>query len=360
MIAKPAEYSLDSKQTSKLLFFGLFFLVLFAFMTPTKASTQRDLDSKECIPIKLSFIQPWGSDYFPNHQLWYSELLSLQRLGVDEVVFQWAVWGPELSQDIQLPVWMEAAVAQAKQSGTKIWFGLRYDPSFIEKLKKEGQPYLNRRLKETRLLANALKAQIHHSTHPDEVFSGWYIPDEIDGRLLLDSKLRPLLTQYATQTRDVLREVLPGPVAISGYADLKVEPIKLASHWNNFMSRSSIDILFLQDGLGAKLMEPNSSRSLQRAISLAFRAQTHRVIPVIEIFEIDPRTVEFRTIPTTMNTLESRLENARSSPDQPVALFSLSSHVLRFDNKHSRDIEEFLAHNAQLCDNTDRSDPKNE
>ncbi|GHB34354.1 hypothetical protein GCM10007094_24360 [Pseudovibrio japonicus] len=240
----------------------------------------------------------------------------------------------------------------AHQSGTKMWFGLRYDPSFIAKLRAEGQPYLDRRLEETRKLANALKAQMQYVAEPSEIFAGWYIPDEIDGRLLLDSDLRELITQYTTQTRDVLQEVLPGPVAISGYTDLKSEPQKLADYWNSLMAASSMDLLLLQDGLGAKLMEPYSSRSLQRAISQAFQLQDHTVIPVVEIFEIDPRTVDFKTIPTTMNTMKSRLKNARFSDEQPVALFSLSSHILRFDNKHSRDMAEFLTGNAKACEDT--------
>ncbi|WP_083841574.1 DUF4434 domain-containing protein [Pseudovibrio sp. FO-BEG1] len=298
----------------------------------------------------MSFIQPWGDEYFPNPGLWRSELLSHQRLGINEVVLQWTLWGTDVSQPVKLPMWVEAAIRGADESGTKIWFGLRYDPSFIEKLKQNGSTYLHQRLQETSRLAKALKSQILYvSSEPNKIFAGWYISDEIDGELLLDSNLRKLVTRYTTQTRAILKSILPGPVAISGYTDLKSKPKKLAGHWDKLMSKSSMDILLLQDGLGAKLMEPYSSRSLHNAVSTAFRQQKHTVIPVVEIFEIDPRTADFKTIPTTVGTMKSRLKNVRFAPGNPVALFSLSSHVLKFDNKHSRDIETFLKQNAKVC-----------
>ncbi len=352
MTVKPAEYLSDFKQTSRILLLGLCSLFLFTPLLPLKTYAQQGPRLQECIPTRMSFIQPWDDEYFPNHELWHSEFLIHQRLGIDEIILQWTRWGDDLGEDIKLPAWLETAIIAADQSGAQIWFGLHYDPTFIENLKDEGQPYLDRRLQQTRELASLLKAEISDLEDSDKIFAGWYIPDEIDSELLLDSKHRQLITHYTTQTRIALNEILPGPVAISGYTDLKNNPQKLAFHWHNLMAASSMDILLLQDGLGAKLMEPYSSRRLQRAINSAFHKQSHEVIPVVEIFEIDPRSIDFRTIPTSMNTMKSRLRNARFSDEQPVALFSLSSHILKFDNKHSRDIAEFLAGNAQACDNT--------
>ncbi|KZK83135.1 hypothetical protein PsAD13_03340 [Pseudovibrio sp. Ad13] len=349
MTVRPAECFSGFKQTSKLFVLGVFCLALITFMMIFKAYARQDSGAKECIPIRMSFIQPWGDEYFPNPRLWRSELLAHQRLGIEEVILQWTMWGSDLQDEIKLPLWLEAAIMGADEAGAKLWFGLRYDPTFMEKLQKDGQAYLDNRLAETEKLATAIRAQISYTTHPTEVFAGWYIPDEIDGNLLLDSKLKQLVTGYTKQTRAILNRILPGPVAISGYTDLKTIPRKLATQWNKLMAKSSMDILLLQDGLGAKLMEPYSSRNLQRAISAAFSTQDHTVIPVVEIFEIDPRTADFSTIPTTLGTMKSRLKNARFSPAQPLALFSLSSHILKFDNKHSREIKEFLTQNAHVC-----------
>jgi len=349
MTVKPAGFFSAYKQTFKLFLFGLFCLSLFTFLVIFKAHARQDSGAKECIPIRMSFIQPWGDEYFPSPRLWRSELLAHQRLGVDEVVLQWTLWGSDLQNKVELPLWLEAAIMGADEAGAKLWFGLRYDPSFIDKLRKDGQGYLDKRLDETRKLAKAIQRQISYTSHPTEVFAGWYIPDELDGNLLLDSKLTQLITNYTKQTRAILNSILPGPVAISGYTDLKTIPRKLAAQWNKLMAKASMDILLLQDGLGAKLMEPYSSRNLQRAITAAFSTQDHTVIPVVEIFEIDPRTADFSTIPTTLGTMKSRLKNARFTPAQPVALFSLSSHILRHDNKHSREIKEFLSENAHIC-----------
>lgn len=314
-----------------------------------KAQARYDFGEKECIPIHMSFLQPWGDEYFPNLRLWRSEFLSHQRLGVDEVVLQWTMWGADLNKEITLPVWVEAAIMGADQAGAKIWFGLRYDPSLIENLKNKGQPYLDARLHETKQIATALKSQMSYAANPSEVFAGWYISDEIDAALLQDNKLRKLLTQYMLETQAILNRILPGPVSISGYTNSTHEPKKLARLWDTLLDNTLVDVLLLQDGLGAKLMEPYSSRKLQRAISAQFKQHGHTVIPVVEIFEIDPRKPDFRTMPTTVGTMKRRLDNARFDPNQPVALFSLSSHILKYDNKHSRDIEEFLSKNAKTC-----------
>ncbi|SDR03145.1 DUF4434 domain-containing protein [Pseudovibrio sp. Tun.PSC04-5.I4] len=349
MTAKPAEYFWVFKQTFKQLILWGLCLGILTIVMMLKAYARPDSGVKECIPIRMSFIQPWGDEYIPNQRIWRSELLSHQRLGVDEIILQWTLWSSDHSTEPKLPIWLESAILAADDAGTKIWFGLRYDPGFIKGLRTKGQAYLDQRLSENRALAKAIKSQLAYASHPDQVFAGWYIADEIDSELLLDAKLNTLITSYVKRTRIALNEILPGPVAISGYTGMETNAEKLAARWNTLMNASSLDILLLQDGLGAKLMEPYSSRNLQRSINAAFQKQDHTVIPVVEIFEIDPRTPDFKTMPTKVGTMKRRLSNARIKPDQSVALFSLSSHVLKHDSKDSRDLAKFLQQNAQIC-----------
>jgi len=215
--------------------------------------------NRESVPPRLSgsFLQPDLGDSWTMDQ-WENEFRYMQDASVEMMVIQWTADSkekttifpatlPGYTQSTQHDV-VERVLATADQSGAKVYLGLQVNDDWWS-------VYLSDPawLQNEAALANALADELwqRYQHHPS--LAGWYLPFEVDNIDTTSAQWNNLVAFYRTVGKH-LHRLTPGkPIVISPFYNTSegMSSSQWQSMWEYVLKRSPIDVVALQDGVGA-------------------------------------------------------------------------------------------------------------
>ncbi|NCC24732.1 MAG: DUF4434 domain-containing protein [Deltaproteobacteria bacterium] len=307
-----------------------------------------------------TFVQLWDRhENWPPEQ-WDILCADLAALGVRELILQWSLrtepaffWRltPERRKEvphdrIDPALAVEAVVQAAKRHDLRVRFGLTEDPAWWAEIKNEPtlvEVFLNRLLQDQLALARTL-TEIYGQ---DDVFAGFYIPQEIDDQTWLDADRRCRLEEHLARLFDGLEIIRPGSsLAISCFATGKDDPRGFARFMARLACAGGIGLVLYQDGLGTERLLQTESAAYLQALVPALAEVGTRVSVVVETFAPTPDGRGF--IPAPMARIASQLAQARSLTDTPITAFSLPDYVHPLAGPKAEDI--FRAYGEYLLE----------
>lgn len=337
----------------RLLFRALPLALAFVLLLPSQIAPQghaADAASSECYEIRYSFLQPWGDQYFTDPEEWAAEFRQLRGHGVEHAILQWTLWGKEIYSNPTLPEWLPAALEAANDTGTQLWVGLRYDPELLENIKGyRAEDYMEWRLAEAEDAAALLGAYLQDHPTVRQAVAGWYIADEVDNTLLMQGAANELLTRFLSAQRQVMTTAVDMPVAVTSYASGDLPRNKLAQHLADFMDHTGASILFMQDSLGVALQSRKQAKTQFTALRELARERSWKVVPVVEIFDINQKDKSFSSLSVEATTALERIKLASQTVQEPLALFSVSVHVLHDASSNGKELSSLLRKNRLGC-----------
>ena len=237
-------------------------------------------------PIVGTFIQyePWMMKL--DRAAWRRELDAMRGAGIELVVIQWLEFENErffAAQDDADPTRIILDYCDAH--GMRVFIGLSHADLWWSRLKDHD--HLDRA--SARSVAVANEAWRRYGRHAS--FAGWYLPQELrDATYPLQYTLR--IRTFYKMLGDRCRALSGGkPVAIAPAMSGTVSPKKFGQMYAALLPGSGIDILMLQDGVGARGWDADFERRIVpyfREMSDACRASRVALWSDVEIFRRGP------------------------------------------------------------------------
>jgi len=207
--------------------------------------------------IRGSFLQPALGDAWTLNE-WRDEFHYMRNARLDQLFIQWTADSKEktttypsgisgYTQSTQHDV-VKRALESADASGAQVYLGLQINDDWWTNY-ISNKPWLENEAK----VANALADDLWKRYGRHESLTGWYLPFEIDNVASTPAEWHNLVAFYRT-VGNHLHKLTPGkPIVIAPFfnptADLS--PSQWESMWEYVLKRSPIDVLALQDGVGA-------------------------------------------------------------------------------------------------------------
>lgn len=247
--------------------------------------------------LRGAFLQPaLGDAWTPGE--WRSEFHYMIKAGLDQMVLQWTADSKEMTtiypsrlagytQSTKHDV-VRRALETADLSGGQIYLGLQINDDWWTNYIFD-RLWLDNEAK----AANALADDLWHryGSHPS--LTGWYLGFEVDNVQSSPADWDNLVAFYQIVANH-LHELTPGkPIVIAPFFDTQADlsSSQWQTMWEYVLKRSPIDVLALQDGIGAgqakKTQLPEWFSAVRNAIlnsrpQMRFWADTETFIPGYE------------------------------------------------------------------------------
>lgn len=210
------------------------------------------------LKLNGSFLQPELGDQWSNAE-WEDEFQYMKDVGMDHLILQWsantefgtAVYPTtvsgltqETSQDV-----VAKALQMGEEYGLDIYIGLQLNHEWFVN-------YTNNVawLDEEAGVASDLIEDLWNQYSGYDSFKGWYLSFEVDNWNLPDATSWQRMANFYNDVTTVAHTVSPGlPIMISPFYNVSggLNPSGWQTMWEYILSRTDIDILALQDGIGA-------------------------------------------------------------------------------------------------------------
>ena len=213
----------------------------------------------------------------------------LRALGAARLIVQWTQDGDEPLLDL-----LPAVFA----SGLAIDLGLVHEPRYWT----EGAAAFAGIEERARALLPRLRPFASRAN-----FHGWYITTEVDDVRWPNPTARAQLAAHLKATVKAARRVRRAPVAISGFSNGALSPVRLAEFWHRLLRETGVSQLLFQDGVGAGKL------TLQQLPDYYLALRRVPVLPVVEIFQM-VRETPFEAVAAPLQRVERQLELAGNAP----------------------------------------------
>ena len=234
--------------------------------------------------LRGSFLQPALGDAWTLGQ-WRNEFHYMSEAGLDQMVLQWTADSKEkttiypsglagYTQSTQHDV-VKQALETAEVSGGQVYLGLQINDDWWTNYIFD-RPWLDNEAK----IANALADDLWKRYGRHESLTGWYLGFEVDNVASTRADWDNLVAFYQTVGHH-LHELTPGkPILIAPFFNTQADlsSSQWETMWEYVLKHSPIDVLALQDGIGAghatKAQLPEWFSAVQTAIQNS-RPQMH-------------------------------------------------------------------------------------
>ena len=268
-------------------------------------------------------------------QDWTTLFRYLKELQLSHIVIQWTVYDdlafyptPGGPQTPNPP--LETILRLADEAAIAVYVGLVYEPKYWEQIRQplpQVEKYLGRLRSHSVSVASQLLPIVQQ--HPS--FQGWYIPEEIDDTTWRASDFRAALYTHLNRLSAYLHTLTPTKkVAVSGFANGRLEPQAFESFWSGLLAGAAIDVVLFQDGIGARKQELPELAFYLTAIRNATQAHHRELKIIIEIFEqvagppLDDQP--FQATPAVLGRIRHQIETSAAYASGLVA-FSIPEYM---------------------------------
>jgi hypothetical protein len=207
-----------------------------------------------------SFIQPALPDSWTNTQL-ANEMTYLGAACMDTQVLQWTadsktkkatyatgLTGWSQSSATQVP---DRVLSKAEAAGIDVYVGLQVNDDWWTKHAND-VTWLNNEA----TVANGLADELYDNYGAYDSFAGWYLPFEVDNVNFPTSTEWSRLATFYSTVANHLHTLSPGlPVVIAPFFNANLSgaqtPAQWQTMWTSILASAPIDVIALQDGVGA-------------------------------------------------------------------------------------------------------------
>ncbi|MFC4015117.1 DUF4434 domain-containing protein [Nonomuraea purpurea] len=232
---------------------------LITLLSPVQAQATTAPASCTTTPrLSGSFLQPGLGDTW-EPETWSQELGVLGRACMDQLVLQWtadsraketvyptsmAGWTQGTETDV-----VEKALAAADSAGMQVYLGLQVNDDWWNKY-ADDTAWLDNEA----TVANRIADELWTKYRGHQSLTGWYLSFEVDNWNFGEAADQAAMAAFYKKVADHLHTLSPGkPVVISPFFNTAggLTTAQWQSMWTTILATSPIDVIALQDGVGA-------------------------------------------------------------------------------------------------------------
>ena len=268
-----------------------------------------------------TFVQLFGKDNWSEAQ-WDEFLTEIKDLGMNTLIVQYTAF-KNASNNI---TWfnsantftatkskhtLERVLASAQRKGIEVHIGLHFDDTYWQH--QTDVAWLQTQANYCIAIAEEIQAQF--GTHV--AFKGWYIPHEPEPNAYnTDEKVRLFREHFVDRISNRLHQLNNKPVSIAAFWNSSLSTPEQLQHFMAELSKSNLQIIMLQDGVGAQHVTFNRLASYYEAAQRGLFEENKNYKGVfwsdLETFASPNGQYPFE--PATFDRVKQQLETALSIP----------------------------------------------
>lgn len=268
-----------------------------------------------------TFVQLFGKDDWSEAQ-WDEFLTEIKDLGMNTLIVQYTAF-KNASNNI---TWfnsantftttkskhtLERVLASAQRKGIEVHIGLHFDDNYWQH--QTDVAWLQTQANYCITIAEEIQAQF--GTHV--AFKGWYIPHEPEPNAYnTNEKVRLFREQFVDRISNRLHQLNNKPVSIASFWNSSLSTPEQLQHFMAELSKSNLQIVMLQDGVGAQHVTLNRLANYYEAAQRGLFEENKNYKGVfwsdLETFASPNGQYPFE--PATFDRVKQQLETALSIP----------------------------------------------
>ena len=268
-----------------------------------------------------TFVQLFGKDNWSEAQ-WDEFLTEIKDLGMNTLIVQYTAF-KNASNNI---TWfnsantftnnkskhtLERVLASAQRKGIEVHIGLHFDDTYWQH--QTDVVWLQTQANYCIAIAEEIQAQF--GTHV--AFKGWYIPHEPEPNAYnTDEKVRLFREHFVDRISNRLHQLNNKPVSIAAFWNSSLSTPEQLKHFMAELSKSNLQIIMLQDGVGAQHVTLNRLANYYEAAQRGLFEENKNYKGVFwsDLETFASPNGEYPFHPATFDRVKQQLETALSIP----------------------------------------------
>ena len=217
-----------------------------------------------------TFVQLFGKDDWSEAQ-WDEFLTEIKDVGMNTLIVQYTAFKNAYNNitwfnsantftTIKSKHTLERVLASAQRKGIEVHIGLHFDDTYWQH--QTDVAWLQTQANYCIAIAEEIQAQF--GTHV--AFKGWYIPHEPEPNAYnTDEKVRLFREHFVDRISNRLHQLNNKPVSIAAFWNSSLSTPEQLQHFMAELSKSNLQIVMLQDGVGAQHVTLNRLASYYEA-----------------------------------------------------------------------------------------------
>lgn len=268
-----------------------------------------------------TFVQLFGKDNWSEAQ-WDEFLTEIKDLGMNTLIVQYTAFKNPYNNitwfnsantftATKSKHTLERVLASAQRKGIEVHIGLHFDDTYWQH--QTDVAWLQTQANYCIAIAEEIQAQF--GTHV--AFKGWYIPHEPEPNAYnTDEKVRLFREHFVDRISNRLHQLNNKPVSIAAFWNSSLSTPEQLQHFMAELSKSNLQIIMLQDGVGAQHVTFNRLANYYEAAQRGLFEENKNYKGVfwsdLETFESPNGQYPFE--PATFDRVKQQLETALSIP----------------------------------------------
>ena len=268
-----------------------------------------------------TFVQLFGKDNWSEAQ-WDEFLTEIKDLGMNTLIVQYTAF-KNASNNI---TWfnsantftatkskhtLERVLASAQRKGIEVHIGLHFDDTYWQH--QTDVAWLQTQANYCIVIAEEIQAQFGRHT----AFKGWYIPHEPEPNAYnTDEKVRLFREQFVDRISNRLHQLNNKPVSIAAFWNSSLSTPEQLQHFMAELAKSNLQIIMLQDGVGAQHVTLKRLASYYEAAQRGLFEENKNYKGVFwsDLETFASPNGEYPFEPATFDRVKQQLETALSIP----------------------------------------------
>ena len=268
-----------------------------------------------------TFVQLFGKDNWSEAQ-WDEFLTEIKDLGMNTLIVQYTAFKNAYNNitwfnsantftATKSKHTLERVLASAQRKGIEVHIGLHFDDTYW--YHQTDVAWLQTQANYCITIAEEIQAQF--GTHV--AFKGWYIPHEPEPNAYnTDKKVRLFREQFVDRISNRLHQLNNKPVSIAAFWNSSLSTPEQLQHFMAELSKSNLQIIMLQDGVGAQHVTLERLASYYEAAQRGLFEENKNYKGVFwsDLETFASPNGEYPFEPATFDRVKQQLETALSIP----------------------------------------------
>ena len=268
-----------------------------------------------------TFVQLFGKDNWSEAQ-WDEFLTEIKDVGMNTLIVQYTAFKNPYNNitwfnsantftTIKSKHTLERVLASAQRKGIEVHIGLHFDDTYWQH--QTDVAWLQTQANYCIVIAEEIQAQF--GTHV--AFKGWYIPHEPEPNAYnTDEKVRLFREHFVDRISNRLHQLNNKPVSIAAFWNSSLSTPEQLQHFMAELSKSNLQIIMLQDGVGAQHVTLNRLANYYEAAQRGLFEENKNYKGVFwsDLETFASPNGEYPFHPATFDRVKQQLETALSIP----------------------------------------------
>jgi Domain of unknown function (DUF4434) len=322
----------------------------------TSASNTYGQRSRQKPRLEGTFLQllQGHADWPPSR---WNELFGyFHDLGLRQIIVQWSVLDDlafyRSAKFKVLPAApLEAVLREADRLGMSVQLGLVHDSNYWSRIAQDPATVTSY-FDQLRLRSMATAQELTGLIGRHKCVKGWYLPGEVDDVNWHDEASREALLRHLSALSVSLQKLTPNlTISISTFAQGRLSPAGFEEFWNIFFSRTKIDSVYLQDGVGVNKLDIAEVPPYMSALHAAAVKNKRRASAIIELLQQTSgppiNQSAFQATPGPLERILRQMESVSQFAPEGMIGFSVPEYMTPFGGKEAGELfEQYRAYRA--------------